>query len=278
LRDAQAGLYLKQSNDAPGILARLGAGQPSKPFLDGLLRHAHESRNGVEIIDGRLAAWRILDLHKGSFASASVPIASLDKWQRRAFELGLLYMFLALAFLGLLLLLYRMRAAGAENEYRALMLSEVNHRVKNVMLILQSMINSRSREAKVADTKTTLDDLSTSVTALADLFATIQDDATTRDIDLSAVITRICDSFERATKRTIAQDVEPVILNDHAKATNISIIVTELITNAVKHSESDIRLGQVGARIRRDPDRWAQIHRARRRQAQELRIWPEDGD
>jgi two-component sensor histidine kinase len=241
-RDAQAGLYLKQSDEAPGILARLGAGQPSKPFLDGLFRHAHDTSHGVDVVDGRLAAWRTLDAHKGSFASASVPIASLNQWQRRALELGLLYLFLALAFLGLLQLLYRMRAAGAESEYRAVMLAEVNHRVKNVMQILQSMIYSRSRDSNTAETKNTLDDLSTSVTALAELFATIQDDATTRDIDLSAVIDRICESFERATKRTIARDVEPVVLTDHAKATNVSLIVNELITNAVKHSEGEIRL------------------------------------
>ena len=43
LRDAHAGLYLKQSEDAAAILARLGTGQLSKPFLDGLVSHAHES-------------------------------------------------------------------------------------------------------------------------------------------------------------------------------------------------------------------------------------------
>ncbi len=239
---AQAGLYLNQKNGASGILARLGAGEAERNFLDGLLRHADKTSSGVAIIDNRLAAWRTLDSYKNSFASASVPIGSLNKWERRGFELGLLYLFLAVAFLGLLQMLHRMRVAGAESEYRAVMLAEVNHRVKNVMQILQAMIYSRARDVRLVETKNALNDLNASVTALADLFATIQDNATTREIDLSSALSRICDSFEQATKRNVVRDIQPVFLTDHVKATNVTIIVNELITNAIKYSEADIRV------------------------------------
>ena len=166
----------------------------------------------------------------------------MNKWERRGFELGLLYLFLAVAFLGLLQMLHRMRVAGAESEYRAVMLAEVNHRVKNVMQILQAMIYSRARDVRLVETKNALNDLNASVTALADLFATIQDNATTREIDLSSALSRICDSFEQATKRNVVRDIQPVFLTDHVKATNVTIIVNELITNAIKYSEADIRV------------------------------------
>lgn len=139
-------------------------------------------------------------------------------------------------------MLHRVHVAKGESEYRAVLLEEVNHRVKNVMQILQAMIYSRSRAGEHVETRTALGELSASITAMGDLFATIQYNATTREINLSAVLIRVCESLERATGRRIAQDIEPVSLTDHPKATNITIIVNELITNAIKHSQGEVWL------------------------------------
>lgn len=238
---ARAGLYLKQPDGAIGLLARLGVDAPlGNAFLSDLSRNVSKANSGAVVINDRLAAWKALDLHSTAFASASIPLSNLDSWQRKALELGALYLFLTLTFVALLTMLRRVNASATEIEYREVMLAEVNHRVKNVMQILQAMIYARSRAVPTAETKAALNDLGASVTAFADLFATIQEDAATREIDLSAVLNRICASFEAATGRHIDCDIQPVILSDHAKATNISIIVNELITNAIKHSPVEV--------------------------------------
>lgn len=240
---ARAGIYLKQSNGPSKILARLGTTEPaSQEFLVRLNVSASGAAAGNSVFDDRLVVWRALESHKDAFASASFPLATINKWHERVLELGLLYLFLAMTFIGLLQMLHRVHVAKGESEYRAVLLEEVNHRVKNVMQILQAMIYSRSRAVEHVETRTALGELSASITAMADLFATIQYNATTREINLSAVLVRVCESIERATGRRIAQDIEPVSLTDHPKATNITIIVNELITNAIKHSHGEVGL------------------------------------
>jgi two-component sensor histidine kinase len=240
---ARAGIYLKQPNGPSKILARLGTTEPaSQDFLVRLNVSASGAAAGASVFDDRLVVWRALDSHKDAFASASFPLATINKWRERALELGLLYLFLAMAFIGILQMLHRVHVAKGESEYRAVLLEEVNHRVKNVMQILQAMIYSRSRAGEHVETRTALGELSASITAMGDLFATIQYNATTREINLSAVLIRVCESLERATGRRIAQDIEPVSLTDHPKATNITIIVNELITNAIKHSQGEVWL------------------------------------
>ena len=124
-------------------------------------------------------------------------------------------------------------------------------------------------------TKNALNDLNASVTALADLFATIQDNATTREIDLSSALSQ---SFEQATKRNVVRDIQPVFLTDHVKATNVTIIVNELITNAIHlgggHS-GGYEIGVMGAGYHHS---WAQISRACVGQTEKLRFRPQNGN
>lgn len=137
-----------------------------------LLEFANATNLGSAIIEDRLVVWRTLESHSGAFASASIPTASINTWQRRAIELGLLYLFLALTFIGLLLLLRRLKLAREQGEYRALMPAEMNHRVKNVIQIIRAMIYSSSREARMPKLKISLVELGGSLTALSHLFET----------------------------------------------------------------------------------------------------------
>lgn len=95
---ARAGIYLKQPNGPSKILARLGTTEPaSQDFLVRLNVSASGAAAGASVFDDRLVVWRALDSHKDAFASASFPLATINKWRERALELGLLYLFLAMA-------------------------------------------------------------------------------------------------------------------------------------------------------------------------------------
>jgi two-component sensor histidine kinase len=116
---------------------------------------------------------------------------------------------------------------------------EVLHRSKNNFTIMASMLSLQASEAASADTATALNEAKERIMSMALLYDRLYqapDIRSTSCVDyLGVVIDNLREAFISGERIRIDTEIDTVSL-DPNKAANLGIIVTELVTNAVKYA------------------------------------------
>jgi PAS domain S-box-containing protein len=127
----------------------------------------------------------------------------------------------------------------AETQQR-LLLDELNHRVKNNMQILQSLLFTSARRVKSDEARQVLDDASRRVAAMAAAQRVLYGKSDAIRFPAGEFLHAVCQTVEQ----TLPPDVKIVceaasgeLSNDAAMP--LSLILNELLTNAVKHGGND---------------------------------------
>ena len=130
-------------------------------------------------------------------------------------------------------------------EAKTLLLHEVDHRVKNNLTMIGSLLRLQSRQIGDAAVSTKLDAMLERVDALATVHRRLyQSDDVTR-FDIGAFASSLVSDVIGASGRTninVRQDVERVEIAS-SKAAALGLIINELVTNAIKHGFADGRSG-----------------------------------
>ena len=135
------------------------------------------------------------------------------------------------------------------------LLSELNHRVKNNMQMLQSLLGIAARQAGSAEAREVLGEASGRVTAMAAaqrvLYAT--PDATR--FNARDFLNTVCET----TKQTFPQELDIDCEADSIQLSNdaampLALIANELLTNAVKHGLNGRSAGAIRVRLTRQND------------------------
>jgi len=135
------------------------------------------------------------------------------------------------------------------------LLSELNHRVKNNMQMLQSLLGIAARQAGSAGAREVLEEASGRVTAMAAaqrvLYAT--PDATR--FNARDFLNTVCET----TKQTFPQELDIDCEADSIQLSNdaampLALIANELLTNAVKHGLNGRSAGAIRVRLTRQND------------------------
>ena len=135
---------------------------------------------------------------------------------------------------------------SAEAQQRA-MRSELNHRVKNNMQMLQSLLGAAEREAESPEARAVLGDAARRVGAMAAAQHSLYDADTSR-FQARPFVEALCRNASQAFGRHAdihIDDASGVLSND--TAVPLALIVNELITNAVRHGKGG--RNRVGIRI-----------------------------
>ena len=136
----------------------------------------------------------------------------------------------------------------AETQQRVL-LNELNHRVKNNMQMLQSLLANAARNAKHAEAKQVLAESSDRLAAMAAAQRVLYGTINAIQFDAQEFLNAVCKTAQHAFPDRIAircsSDIGE-LPNDSAMP--LALIVNELLTNAVKHgmkgrNEGTIRVG-----------------------------------
>jgi PAS domain S-box-containing protein len=136
----------------------------------------------------------------------------------------------------------------AETQQRVLM-RELNHRVKNNMQMLQSLIFTATRQTQNLEARRVLDDVSRRITAMAAAQRVLYGaDATTR-FGAAEFIDSVCNAAQQSfpsNVKIVQETVSGELDNDSAMP--LALILNELLTNAVKYGcngsgETKIRVG-----------------------------------
>jgi PAS domain S-box-containing protein len=125
---------------------------------------------------------------------------------------------------------------SAEVQQRALR-SELNHRVKNNMQMLQSLLGAAEREAQSPEARAVLGDAARRVGAMAAAQHSLYDADTSR-FEARPFVEALCRNASQAFGRHADIHIEEtsgVLSND--AAVPLALIVNELITNAVRHGK-----------------------------------------
>jgi two-component sensor histidine kinase len=143
------------------------------------------------------------------------------------------------------------------NEHRqAELFDELNHRVKNNLAIVSSMLAMQARAADLPQVRAHLETAVDRIQTIADVHASLYRSGRKDDVDFAAYLQDLCErlgtSVVERERVTIDLYVEPVCLTlDRAVA--LGVVVNELVTNAAKHAYPAPSRGQISVRLEHPP-------------------------
>ena len=141
----------------------------------------------------------------------------------------------------------------AESQQRIL-LNELNHRVKNNMQLLQSLLSSAARETASAEAKTALREAGDRLAAMAAAHRVLYSSADATRFQARAFLDAVCG----AMRHSVPADVRIKSAGAPGELSNetampLALILNELLANAVKHSVNGSG-GTIRASLTRDGD------------------------
>ena len=141
------------------------------------------------------------------------------------------------------------RALEAQVEQKELLLKEVNHRVKNSLQIVSSILELQAGSIQSTSAADSLRNAASRVMAIAAVHERLYTSSDVRVVSLDAFLGKVCEEIGRA--HGCADGIETVLAVVDVPtdmAIPLAIIVNELVTNVIKHAGPPCRIG-----LRADP-------------------------
>ncbi len=142
----------------------------------------------------------------------------------------------------------------AETQQRML-LNELNHRVKNNMQMLQSLLFSAAKQTRSAEARQVLRDATGRIAAMAAAQRVLYSTSDATRFSVEELLSAVCETARQAFPphvRVIAQACAGVLSNDVAMP--LALIINELLTNAMKHGLGGRLDGVIRVGLTKDQD------------------------
>jgi len=138
---------------------------------------------------------------------------------------------------------------------RELLLREVNHRVKNSLQLVLSMLSLQSAEFRESSAKELFAKAIARVTAIASIHERLYQDNDPLTLDMQSYLTGLCAELERAgigeeRPAQLKTDVESMRMATE-NGVSLALIVNELVMNSLKHGQPSEHGAVINVRLRR---------------------------
>lgn len=134
---------------------------------------------------------------------------------------------------------------------KEILLSEIHHRVKNNLMVISEMMEMQAKDEDHRLAEKLMDSVSR-INAISNIHEHIYKSDSFSYIDfaenLKRLIDNLLDAFKPKADIRFHHECEPVFLNI-AQATTCSLIVNEVVTNAIKHAFVNNAKGSIFARL-----------------------------
>ena len=143
----------------------------------------------------------------------------------------------------------RLKAALERDQF---LLKEMNHRVKNSLQIVASMLNLQSREVANAELTEHLNEASYRVAAVAKAHEQLSRSSHIERMDVGKYIKALCSDLDASVAHCeVYADTEDGIEIVTDRAISVALIVNELITNSAKYAYEGRSEGKVWIKVGR---------------------------
>lgn len=180
-------------------------------------------------------------------SEAKLKTLEIQNYQLRG---GLIVISLFLLVLGVLLYLYHKRTVELRQKNSQLvenrfyienLLGELNHRVKNHLKMIDSILFLKMQNNNEPQTVQALQDIQNVVSAMLLMNAELAFDKKNEKIDLNDYLQKLIDIFKKSFKYKVQSvdyqvHIDPNIQMSSEKALDLALTLNELITNAFKHA------------------------------------------
>ncbi len=150
----------------------------------------------------------------------------------------------------------RLADLEAALERRTALLHELDHRAKNTLQVVASLVLLRARRAPDAASRAVLDRMAERIGALAAVQRHLAGPDEDRRLDLGALAEELAGEVAAGVERdrvTVAAEVAPVLV-PAVQAVPVGLLLHELASNAARHAFPDGRPGRVRIRAAREAD------------------------
>jgi two-component sensor histidine kinase len=157
------------------------------------------------------------------------------------------------------------RVAVREEELRNslnqkdVILREIHHRVKNNLQIVSSLLNIRTGSVTGSAGQSALSEVKAHVRALALVHRHLYENADVEQVDLRSFMTELCQStlagLSSPSQRISLEIDIPEFMISTDRAIAIALLVTEAMTNSLKHAFQPGQRGQIRVAFTREGDR-----------------------
>jgi len=234
---ARAGLYTLSG----GVLARIRNAKLASPgFVEEMRKRVEAQPSGTALVqqeaEPRIVSWNRSIQYPQVFATSSQPVTdALQAWKTRAWATGFFALAVNLVFWGLAWFVYRWLIARQEAAANALAVREVNHRVKNSLQLISSLMQIRARKTDDAAYREAVKELTSQLTALSETYRFVQTANSLEAVDAAITLQRLCRHLEESYGVEIVVEAKPPLTIHADYGTGFAVIVNELVTNAIKH-------------------------------------------
>ena len=145
-----------------------------------------------------------------------------------------------------------LKAAVARDET---LLQEMNHRVKNSLAIVSSMLSLQARDVADEALAAHLIEASNRVSAIARAHDRLTRQSDVRFMDIGRYIEKVCEDLDASVSHCVVRvDARHGIEIETSRAISSALVVNELIANAAKHAFPDLAPGVIHIIIAKSDD------------------------
>lgn len=167
---------------------------------------------------------------------------SINAYQKKTNMILISFGLLMLAVATVLFLLFR--SNFKLRKYNELLLKEQNHRVKNNLQMISSLLTIQAHGMDSDDAQKALNESQTRINAVALLHRMLYEKDNLESLNLRSYVQTLIDELAFASPRPISTKLH---IDDHEtlsveKSTSLGLIINELVTNSIKHVPQAIDL------------------------------------